>query len=95
MERKQEFSEEDKLIIKKAEIRVLQKYQKFSLVFMASSILISILNFRNTKLPYFARIAPPLIILPFIGLFHRNIGMYGVHQDVNNILDLLAGQGEF
>ena len=76
---KKEFSEEDQLIIKKAELRILKKYNQFSMGFIFSAIAVAILNGRNTKFSYIARFLPAFILIPFIGVFHKNIGMYGVH----------------
>ena len=66
-------------MIKKAELQVLKKYNQFSAIFAGSAMTVCILQARNTKLSMVARIAPAVVLIPFIGFFYKNIGMYGVH----------------
>ena len=93
IERKADFTdEEDKLLIKRAEIALARKYNYFRAPFMAIASTISVLAAFNTRLSPFKRIAPVFCFAPLIVFYNKNVGMYGVQREIDDVLFLMAGE---
>ena len=79
LENKSDYkTEEDKLLIKRAEIAIVRKFNWFRAPFMAGTATICFLALANTKLSPFKRMAPICFAGPLIIFYQKNIGTYGV-----------------
>ena len=59
---------------------------------MAIGATVSIFALFNTKLGLVKRVAPMLISATLIGFYNKNIGEYGVHREIDDILQIMAGE---
>ena len=92
IEKKSEFqTEEDKLLIKRAELTLLRKYNWYRAPFNAGAATICLLSIANPKLSPARRIAPLCLAGPFIMFYQNNIGSYGVQRQIDDLLILLRG----
>ena len=67
IESKAEFAnEEDRLLIKRAELALLRKYNWYRAPFMAGAATVSFIAFFNTSLSPFKRLAPLCFSIPLI-----------------------------
>ena len=95
IENKNEFKEEeDRLLLKRAELAIFRKYNAFRAPFLAGAATVSLLALFNTKLGLMKRLAPTIISFSLIAIWGNNIGMYGVHREVDEVLMLMAGEDE-
>ena len=92
IEHKAEYSnEEDQLLIKRTELAIGKKYNNFRAPFMAAAATVCLLSLFNPKLGLVKRIIPVFIFMPLITFYNKNIGMYGVHRQIDDILELMLG----
>ena len=81
IEGKAEFeNEEDRLLVKRAEMALLRKYNWFRAPFMAGAATVSFLALSNPRLSPFKRLFPLCFSAPLIVFYQSNIGMYGVQR---------------
>ena len=59
--------------------------------FMAAAATVCLLSLFNPKLGLVKRIIPVFIFMPLITFYNKNIGMYGVHRQIDDILELMLG----
>ena len=45
----------------------------------------------NSKLGLARRVFPMLFFIPLCTFYNKNIGMYGVHRSIDDILELMVG----
>ncbi len=74
-------------MLKKIEIQVLRTYNSYRVPFLAVTMTFCILTACNTSKSLVARIGPPLLFMPFITMYNQHVGMYGVHKQIDTILD--------
>ena len=92
VKQKSEFTaEEDILLIKRTELAIGRKVNMFRAPFIAISATICTVAFMNSKLSFAKRVAPFFIFAPLVTFYNYNIGMYGVHREIDDILRLMAG----
>ena len=92
LEHKADYSnEKDQLLIKRTELAIGRKYNYFRAPFMAASATVCLLSLFNTKLGLVKRFIPVFIFTPLITFYNKNIGMYGVHSQIDDILELMVG----
>ena len=61
---------------------------------MAVSMTFCVASAFNTSRGITFRFLPVIVFTPFISLYNHNIGMYGVHKGIDDILKLMAGDEE-
>lgn len=61
---------------------------------MAVSMTVVVLAVTNTNRSIFFRLAPALILGPFMALYNNHAGMYGVHRSINTIISDMAQERE-
>jgi hypothetical protein len=89
LNRKEEYDERDQLLIKKVELSVLRAYNSYRIPFLAVTFTLCVLSACNTRKSLFVRLAPPVIIMPFLSMYNAHIGMYGVHRKVDSLIEEL------
>ena len=93
LERKNEFkSEDDKLLLKRTEMALIRKYNSYRVPFMAISMTVCLLAAFNSNRGLVFRFFPTIALMPFISLYNHHIGQYGVHKEIDSILDLMADE---
>ena len=61
---------------------------------MAGSMTLCVLAAINTSRGLMFRFFPAIAFMPFISLFNQHIGQYGVHKEIDSILDLMADENQ-
>eukprot|EP00347_Sterkiella_histriomuscorum_P022416 403338569 len=82
--------ERDKLLLKKAEMKILVKYNYYRFPYFALSLLVCVSTFFNQKIPKHFKIIPIMILGGFNTMFHHQIGMYGVYKKMDEIVEVLT-----
>ncbi len=59
---------------------------------MAIAATVSMLALFNTQLSPLKRVAPLLFSAPLIVFYNKNIGMYGVQREIDDVLALMVGE---
>ena len=79
--RKQDFaSEEDRLLLKRAELLVLKTYNNYRILFTSGAVLFSAVLMASSYLSLGRRLIPVTLLLPFVFLNNDSIGKYKVQQ---------------
>ena len=52
-----------------------------------------VLSATSSKRGMVFRFMPTLVLMPFITLYNNNIGMYGVHKEIDSIYGVVLGEG--
>ena len=70
----------------------MRKYNSYRMPFMACAMTFCVASAFNTNRGLTFRFFPVIVFAPFIVMYNHNIGMYGVHKGIDDILKLMAGE---
>ena len=92
MERKKSFEqEEDQLLIKRSELMIPRKYNYYRALFMAVAATFCSVSLFNTKVGLAKRLMPTLLAGPLLCFYNKNIGMYQVQRQIDDVFFLIVG----
>ena len=93
LERRDEFkSEEDKLLLKRAELAIAKRQAYVKIPFTMGLATICALTLFNKKLSPVMRIAPIFFAMPTVVFYSKNVGDYAVQKRIDNVLILMSEQ---
>ena len=72
----------------------MRKYNAYRTPFFAGAMTICVLTAVNTSRSLAFRFLPVIVFAPFITLYNHHIGMYGVHREIDSVLELMAGDND-
>ena len=84
-------SEDDKLLLKRTQIAVIRKYNYWKIPFTGTSMAICVMVAMQKSRSLTYRFLPTIVMIPIVSFYHHSIGMYGVHKEIDQILELMAG----
>lgn len=86
----EEYDERDQVLCKRLELQILRKFNHYRLPFLALSSTFCVVTLLNSNKSAATRLMPTIILVPFISVLNHHIGLYGVHQGVDQIFDTIV-----
>ena len=70
---------------------ILRKYNYYRALFMTMAATFCSISLFNTKIGLAKRLGPTMLVGPLLCFYNKNIGMYQVHKQIDDIFYLIVG----